>query len=292
MSLARPEIRCRGIRAGDLGAVTLLLEKGFPERDHTHWLRGLKRMAEHVTPPGFPKYGFLLECDGKAVGVILVIFSAMTTNGEDAIRGNVASWYVEPAFRGYASMLTSHALARKNVTYLNISPAPSTWPILEAQGYQRYCTGQFMALAALHRGPVGASVSAVANELAPGEDLSASERELLLAHASYGCMSVVATTDQRRHPFVFMRCWHRWKVGRLPYALLVYCRSLDEFVEFAGPLGRYLAWRGMPMVFIDSIGSVPGLIGRTIDMSPKFYKGPKAPHLGDVAYTEHVMFDL
>src|SRR5450755_783136 len=114
MSAIGPEIRCREISVGDVSAITLLLEKGFPERNHAHWLRALKRMAEHATPPGFPKYGYLLESDGRPIGVILVIFSSITVNGECAIRGNVASWFVEPAFRGYATMLTSHALARKN----------------------------------------------------------------------------------------------------------------------------------------------------------------------------------
>ena len=228
MSAVRPEIRCREISVGDVSAITLLLEKGFPERKHAHWLRALKRMAEHATPPGFPKYGYLLECDGRPVGVILVIFSSIIANGECAIRGNVASWCVEPAFRGYATMLTSHALARKNVTYLNISPAPRTWPILEAQGYKRYCTGQFMALAALRRGPARARVTAVSKEIQPGDGLSASETQLLVAHASYGCVSLTCRTGNRRHAVVFVRCWHRWKIGRLPYALLVYCRDLGD----------------------------------------------------------------
>jgi len=268
----------------------LLLVRGFPERNQEHWLLGLKRLTEHATPPGFPKYGYLLECDGSPVGVVLVIFSSMIIAGVTSIRGNVASWYVEPAFRGYATMLTSHALARKNVTYLNITPAPKTWPILEAQGYARYSSGQFLSLAALHGGPWRARVRPASNDIQPGEDLSPFEAQLLLAHASYGCFSVTCSAANRRHPFVFMRCWHRWKIGWLPYALVVYCRELEDFIRFAGPLGRYLAWHGMPMVFIDSMGPIPGLLGTTIDMGPKFFKGPRRPHLGDVAYTEQVMF--
>jgi hypothetical protein len=275
-----------------MSGIVQLLARGFPERDQAHWQRGMKRMTEHATPAGFPKYGYLLECDRSPVGVVLVIFSAMNVNGTSSIRGNVASWYVEPAFRGYATMLTSHALARKNVTYLNITPAARTWPILEAQGYARYCSGQFLSLAALHGGPWFASVRAVSNDIPPGDDLSPFETQLLLAHASYGCFSVTCSAANRRYPFVFMRCWHRWKIGWLPYALVVYCRKLDDFIRFAGPLGRYLAWHGMPMVFIDSNGPIRGLLGTAIDMGPKFFKGPYPPHLGDVAYTEQVMFGV
>ena len=268
----------------------LLLARGFPERKPAHWQLGLQRMTVHATPPGFPKYGYLLECDAIPVGVILVIFSSMVAAGATLIRGNVASWYVEPRFRGYAPMLTSHALARKNVTYLNITPARKTWPILEAQGYARYVSGQFLSLAALHGGPWRARVTAATSDLRSDDDLSPFETQLLLAHASYGCFSVTCGAAKRRHPFVFMRCWHRWKIGWLPYALVVYCRELEDFIRFAGPLGRYLAWRGMPMVFIDSNGPIRGLHGSTIDMGPKFFKGPHAPHLGDMAYTEQVMF--
>jgi hypothetical protein len=268
----------------------LLLARGFPEREPAHWRLGLQRMTAHATPQGFPKYGYLLECDARPVGVILVIFSSMVVDGAASIRGNVASWYVEPPFRGYAAMLTSHALARKNVTYLNITPARKTWPILEAQGFARYASGQFLNLAALHGGPWRARVTTASRDLPPYDDLSPFETQLLVAHASYGCFSVTCGAANRRHPFVFMRCRHRWKIGWLPYALVVYCRELEDFIRFAGPLGRYLAWHGMPMVFIDSNGPIRGLRGTPIDMGPKFFKGPHPPHLGDVAYTEQVMF--
>jgi hypothetical protein len=287
-----PEIHCREIRASDIVDIVTLLEKGFPGRGRDHWTRGLQRMADHSTPGGFPKYGYLLESGGTPVGVLLVIFSAIEVGGEEKIRGNVASWYVEPAFRSYATMLTSHALAHKNVTFLNISPGARTVPILAAQGYAQFSSGQFCAFPALDFGLLSARVRTVSSDIRPGDDLSLSETRLLLAHASYGCISLTCTSQNRRHPFVFMRCWHKWKIGSLPYALLIYCRAFEDFIRFAGPLGRFLAWRGMPMVFINSNGSIPGLIGKTVDAGPKFYRGPNPPHFGDVAYTERVVFGL
>jgi hypothetical protein len=78
----------------------------------------------------------------------------------------------------------------------------------------------------------------------------------------------------------------------LPHALLVYCRGPEEFVRFAGPLSRFLAWRGMPMVFIESNGPIRGLLGKFSATGPKFFRGPHPPHIGDIAYTERVMFGL
>jgi len=73
---------------------------------------------------------------------------------------------------------------------------------------------------------------------------------------------------------------------------LVYCRGLDEFVRFAGPLSRFLGWHGMPLIFIESNGPIRGLIGKFSATGPKFFRGPHPPHIGDIAYTERVMFGL
>jgi hypothetical protein len=284
------QLRCREIAQDDVGAIVTLLHRGFPERTRSYWVRALARLSAHATPPGFPKYGYLLEAGDRPVGVILVIFSSMLVKGQTSIRGNVSSWYVDVAYRTHATLLTKRALARHDVVFLNISPAQNTWPILDAQGYRRYSTGQFISIPALSHISPGASIKRVSQDLRPDTDLSKSEVDLLLAHASYGCISVTCTLDNRRHPFVFVRSWYRWKSVPLPAALLAYCRDVKDFVRFAGPLGRFLASRGMPMVFIDSNGSIPGLIGKFSDMGPKFYRGPQSPGLGDLSYTERVMF--
>jgi hypothetical protein len=298
MASAQRRIQCREICAADIEQIARLLHAGFPERSRDHWMLTLNRLAVHATPEGYPKFGYLLAIDDVPVGVLLIIFSSMVVGSEVRIRGNVASWYVAPQARIHATMLTSRALAYKNVTFLNITPAKHTWPILEAQGFRAFGTGQFKALSVFCLGPRGARVTTVSAETAPGDDLSSADIALLLHHASYGCISVICTVAKRRYPFVFLRRLHEWKSTRvpvsfaLPHALLVYCRSLDEFVRFAGPLSRFLAWRGMPLVFIESSGPIRGLIGKFSVTGPKFFRGPHPPHIGDIAYTERVMFGL
>jgi hypothetical protein len=292
MTVTSPRVRCREIGPADLRAVLSLLHHGFPERTRDHFARALERLSVHRTPPGLPRFGYMLEAGDAAVGVILVIFSVREIGGERHVRGNVASWYVDPAFRTYAAMLTSHALAHKNVTYLNISAARHTWPILEAQGYRQLCAGQFVALPALRGGLFSARVYDAPGILAPGGDLTAAEIELLHEHTAYGCSSVICEVDGKRRPFVFAKGWTKWKRLPLPFALLVYCRGVDDFIEQSGPLGRFLARRGMPVVFIDANGPIPGMRGRFVDWDAKFYRGGDAPPLGDIAYTERVMFEL
>jgi hypothetical protein len=289
-----PRIRCRQIVETDTDEIVNLLTRGFRGRlangfrgrSRDYFACALKRLSAHPTPPGFPKYGYLLESEGAPVGVLLLLYSSVFGDGETRVRCNVSYWYVEPGFRSHAAMLVSLALKHKQVTYFNLSPAPHTVPILEAQGYARYCAGRFFAVPAFcPRSHVG-RVQAVTPDICPDEDLPSSEIELLLAHAGYGCLSLVCTSASGRHPFIF----RLGRVRLLPYAYLVYCRGLEDFVRFAGPLGRFLARRGFPTVVVDSDGPIPGLVGMYSGRSPKYFKGPNPPRVGDLAYSERAMF--
>ena len=184
-------------------------------------------------------------------------------------------------------MLRSHALKHKDVTYFNITPLPHTLSILEAQGFARYCDGRFIAVPALSMQSKCSRVEVVRPDICADDDLPSSEIGLLLAHARYECISVICNSSDGRHPFVFLPLK---KAVVAHYAYLAYCRDLAEFVRFAGPLGRFLARRGCPLVVVDSNGPINALIGRYSNGFSKYFKGPNKPRLGDLTYSERVMF--
>jgi len=95
-------------------------------------------------------------------------------------------------------------------------------------------------------------------------------------------------TKQRAYPFVLLpRLFKRL----VPGVQLIYCRDMEDVVRFAGPLGRFLALRGKLVVSVDSNGPIAGLVGRYIEgKSPRFFKGPAPPRLGDISYTQAAMF--
>ena len=290
MMASQSKIRCRQIGVSDLDSVIDLLERGFPSRTRDYWVRGLERHTGRPVPCGLPRFGYLLESDGKPVGVLLLLFTSFDVGRDKPeIRCNLSSWYVEPAYRSCASLLVSVALRHKGVTYMNISPAPHTWPIIEAFGFTPFCSGQFTALPWLGRPRPGVRV----REVQPGEiaevALPAAERELMSAHAGYGCLGLVCTAPDGDHPFIFQR-FMRWH-DRVPCMRLIYCREVGDLVRFAGPLGRYLLRRGIPLVMLDSNGPVAGLVGVYQDVKGrKYFKGPDKPRLGDLAYTELPLF--
>jgi hypothetical protein len=283
-------IQARQIRESDLPAVADVLTRGFPERRLEFWLDVLARLTEHSVPAGLTKYGYLLENDGTVVGAILLIFSSLPRGDQDTIRCNVSSWFVEPAFRPYASLLVCKALSQKEVTYLNITPAPHTVQILLAQGYSKHNRGIFVAVPALKLHAPSADVIVVRADSPRPTWGSPAEHELLLEHARYGCLSLWCVTADRAYPFIFrMRAIKRL----IPAAQLVYARHVEEFVRMAGPVGRFLAARGRPLVAIDADGPIPALPGKYFDaIQPKYFKGPNPPSFGDLAFSEAAMFGI
>jgi hypothetical protein len=285
-----PKIRSRQINEHDLESVADLLTRGFKIRRREYWRGALAKLTTHPTPPGLPRYGYLLECSGAPVGVVLLIFSSIPKGATVSIRCNVSSWYVEPDFRNQAALLISHALRHKHVTYLNASPAMNTRPIIEAQGFARYSQGQFVAIPALSPKCQAPTVTVTRADRTPEAPFEAAERDLLLHHENYGCLSLWCTTPERAYPFVFMP---RRVKGIIPCVQLVYCRDIVELARFARPIGRFLARSGRPFVIVDANGSIPGLVGKYFDGKlPKYFKGPDRPRFGDLAYTESVMFGL
>ncbi|HEX3232424.1 MAG TPA: hypothetical protein VHQ95_25820 [Pyrinomonadaceae bacterium] len=248
------------------------------------------RLTNHPAPSGLPQYGYLLENGDTPVGVILLIFVNARTAGGRTTRGNVSSWYVEPAFRSYAALLVSCALKHKDVSYLNVTAAPSTRAIADAQGYHMYSRGLFVATPALSLRSFEAETRLVNTQPPPDGHFEPWEQDLLFEHAKYGCISLWCETSERAYPFVFRARWIR---GIIPYVQLVYCRDIKDLARLAGPIGRFLLLRGHLFVGIDSNGSIADLVGKYFDgKMPKYFKGRDCPRLGDLAYTEIAMFGV
>jgi hypothetical protein len=282
----QPQIVFREIKENDIASIIELLKIGFPNHRSRLTEQSFQRLRDHPTPPSYPKYGYLLEYQSAIVGVLITIFTTlMIDDCRKTVRCNLSSWYVMPRYRSYAGMLSARALRRREVTYLNISPHPGTLAILEAQGFQRYCNGIFISAPALKMSGSG-KIEIFDGD--PINEFTPFENQLLLDHRNYGCISVICIDGDRRYPFVFAT----GRFCRAPAAHLTYCRSVEEFVRFGGPLGRFLIGRGHPLVIVDADRPIPGLIGKFYDHQPKFFKGPDKPDIGDLAYTERPLVGI
>lgn len=288
----RPVIRCREIGTSDLEAIADLLTRGFVGRSRGYWMSGLRRQAEREVPEGFPRFGYMLDHEGTPVGVLLLIYTAREDGGETEIRCNLSSWYVESAFRNYAPMLTRIAQRHKDVTYVNISPASWTWRIIEAQGFQPYCSGLFFSFPALSGSGIGMRLEIVPQDARAIDGVSTTEVELLARHAAYDCLSLVCrAADNRVFPFILqpMRIRRGWIAP--PAMQLIYCRDVADYAVCAGTIGRFLLGRGKISVALDANGPVEGLPGLyTETRGRKYFKGPHCPRLADLIDTELVIY--
>jgi hypothetical protein len=242
------------------------------------------------TPDSFPRFGYMLEHDQTPVGALLLIHTARNDGGRAFIRCNLSSWYVQPAFRSYAPMLTKVAQRHKDVTYVNVSPAQWTWQVIEAQGFRPYCGGLFFSFPAISR-PVNAMhVEVVGRSVQEIAGLPEADVALLARHAAYGCLCLVCRAgDGRAFPFVLLPM----RVGRirLPVMQLIYCADLADYVVCAGAMGRFLVRRGWMSIALDANGPVTGLVGIYREpIGRKYFKGPHCPRLADLSDSELVIY--
>lgn len=287
MSDYPPKIRCREIGVTDLPAIADLLSAGFPKHSRRFWMAVLELLSRRELREGYPRYGLMLEAESVAVGVILLIFAQMPHSA--AVRCCGSGWYVMPAFRCYAPFLISRTFRYRAAVHLNLSPSVHTLPIIEALGYRRFCNGVFVAVPAFSAGSDGTKIKRVVDAMHPESLVSAAYLQLLLDHERFGCVSLWCETQAGGYPFIFRR---RFVKRVVPAAQLIYCTSVDDFVRFAGPIGRFLTLRGMPFVMVPANGPIPKLIGKYFDGKPMYYRGPDRPQDGDLAYTETAMYGV
>ncbi len=277
-------LRRRLITDTDIAAITDLLAAGFPRRSRRSWQLGLARLARREVPPGLPRYGVMLLAHERAVGVLLTICAEVGAAGQRVRRCNLSSWHTEPAFAPYAPLLLGAALRLPDTTFVNISPAPHTEAIIEAQGFRAFCRGSLLSVPVLAR----RTAARRATDLRIGADLP--EQELVDAHIALGCPCLAVREGDDLLPFVFSA--PRRLRGVLPASQLLFCRDLDGYARCAGALGRALLRRGILGVLVDTAEPIPNLPGRRINATQgRYWRGPNPPRPGDLAFTELALFE-
>jgi hypothetical protein len=265
-------VRCRPIADSDLDGLADLLTRGFPQSHRSYWREGFARWQHVPVVEGLPRYGYVLDGGIGPVGVILLISSQRG----DRVIANLSSWYVEPQWRTHSTLLIAVATKLKHVTYLNASPAPHTWRTLQAQGFVPYNFGRSAVFALPGRGAVRENIP---------DDLP--EAQLLRDHRAMGQISLTVEKDGIVSPFVLKP--RRLDKPPVPVMDVMFTRSPDDLRRCAPALARHFLPRGSLGFLID--GDMDGLLSHYVEgKEPRYFKGPHRPVLGDLAYTEKVIF--
>lgn len=282
-------LTCRPIEDSDWEGIIECLGRNFPTRQRSYWERVAARMAKRPVVADLPKYGYVLDMSGHIVGVLLTLYFEHPGQEGAEIRCSLSSWSVDPEYRAFAGKMVIAVLRRKHVIYINVSPAPGTEKVNEALGFRRYADGQLGFLPVLSKTRQPYRVLEARSDLPEMSMLSEGDRDILLQHAALDCLSLICVGEGKAFPFVFKtrRVFH----GLIPSGQVIYCRSPEELSQCAGVIGRYLLRKGILLCVVDANGPVPGLIGRYFAGSgAKYFRGPKAPPIGDLAFTELVIF--
>jgi len=279
---------CREIREEDFDQIAKMLVEGrFQNRSRRYWQMVRERLVAHSAPASYPKFGYLLEAEGRVVGVIFSIFTAFHGSSWPKVRACTSSWYVDPEYRGRGLRLAREVAKFQDVTYLNPTPGADTYAVMRLLKYTKRSSGHFLSLPWLSRGAPGAKVKAFVDGSEFAGRLDPQDIAILSSHRNYGCISLVCEIGARVYPFVFLR---RLSRRRMPYAQVIYCCEPSSVIRCAGPVGRYLAVRGLPLLAMDSNGPIRGMIGKFMKDRPRFYRGPVCPRWGDLAYSELALF--
>jgi hypothetical protein len=285
-----PGVVCRTLEVGDLESVEKCLVRHFPERPPTLWRIGLGRLTDREAVAELPRFGYCLAAGDEIVGVLLQLYSMRKLASGTQTLCHLSSWCVDENYRAMAPILSIAATKRKDVTYVNISPAAHTRRAIEALGFKRYSHGQMIFAPMLSRRRKAARIVGWAKGSEAEKSLPEIDREILERHDTFGCRVFVGVLDGATYGFVTAKT--RVLRGRLPCERVVYCRDTATLAKFAGGIGAYLATRGVFFCLVDTNEPIDGLIGRFVeDREPKYFKGPTLPTLGDLAYSELAVFN-
>jgi hypothetical protein len=235
--------------------------------------------------PGFSKYGHCLEIGGEIVGVLLQIYSQRTVNDATHVECHLSSWCVDKEFRMFAPALSVSATKRRDVTYVNISPAKHTRESIEALGYRRYVEGQLLFTPLLSRRVANTFILDWNDAMPAADFLPTAERRLLREHHEMGRRAFVGVKDGVPHGFVSSTS--TVLRGRIGCEQILYFRDNATLSLFAGAIGAHFLKQLRFLYLVDANGPIEGLAGRYLPgRSPRYYRGPVAPRVGDLAYSE------
>jgi len=282
-------VTCRTINEDDLEGVISCLRRGFPQRSRDYWHQAFVRASQREAIDDLPRYGVTLESHGKIVGVLLTLYARYQTQHGSEIRCNLGSWAVDNEFRPYATKMILKVLKRRDITYVNISPAPATIRFNEAFGFRLFSHGQVAFAPALSSAGRACRVVEADPNAPEMAMLSDNERTILSEHAALGCYALICIDGEKAHPFVLIK---RHVVrGLIPCCQVIYCRSTAELSRYAGAIGRFLLPKGIVLCLVDATEIIPGLRGRYFpNRGPKYFKGPRPPSPGDLTFTEMVVY--
>ncbi len=267
-----------------------ILSRGFPGMRRAGWIAAIARLRAFGAPDMQAPAGYLLEQQGREVGVILTIPS-QRADDTDAPRRivNLSSWYIDPEHRWRAPRMLQTVTACDETLFTDLTATPSVRSMIGRFGFRDWTEGALiLALPWLAMKAAGPSHVVPLRDLPP-DAFAGPTRRMLDRHAALDCIAGGLWDGKALHPLIFSR-----KTSRgIRLARLIFSDDRATIFAHLPAISRFLLREKIMLLAVnaDRRERAAGSIFRW-RTSPAFYKGPAAPAPCDLAFSEFVFLQI
>lgn len=267
-----------------------ILSRGFPGMRPGGWTSAIARLRAFGASDMQARAGYLLEHDGKDVGVILTIPSTRSDDsGEPRRVVNLSSWYIDPEHRWRAPRMLQTVTACNATLFTDLTATPSVRSMIGRLGFRGWTEGTLVFALPWHAMKAAGSSHVVPLRDLPPDAFAGPTRRMLDRHAALDCISGGLWDGATLHPLIFSRKIYRG----IRAARLVFADSRAAMFAHLPAIARFLLRERILLLAVNADQSerVPGSLF-TRRTSPAFYKGPAAPAPCDLAFSEFVFLQI
>lgn len=205
-----------------------------------------------------PNHGYMLQDNGRIVGVIGAIYSDQTIRGRCERFCNINNWYVDPAYRQHSILLLSRLLAEKGVHFTNLTPRPDLITLFTALKFQYVDDGRVTYLINVPRlRPRDSQVLTATNEVAAA--LSAADAKVFRDHLNCPGLKQVAL-GSNADGFCHV-AFYKTAIRRIPCIAILHVSNPARFSRHLPALRNHFLRYGAPLARVGSrlLSATPGL---------------------------------
>src|SRR5689334_10608816 len=119
-----------------------LLARGFPAMPRSFWEAGLARLKQYGAADPSAPCGYLLQAEGRDVGVILTIPSARhQQHGESRQVINLSSWYIDERHRWRGPRMLQQIVACQSTLFTDLTPTTPVQAMIARFGFRNWTEG-------------------------------------------------------------------------------------------------------------------------------------------------------
>jgi hypothetical protein len=229
-------------------------------------------------------HGFLLEEDGRVVGVYLALHSERVVGGHRRHVCNLAAWCVLESHRAHGARLLRAQLARRDVVFTDLSPSGSVPALNRRLGFTDLDTTTVI-VPCLPIPTPGVRVETRPERIEAL--LKGRDRDLYRDHRDAAAARHVVLVAGDARCYVMYRKVRR--KGRSGFAAVLHVGDPELLRRSGGALSRHLLRHGVVLLLAELrvVGQAPRLSRRLPASRPKMFRGAGvAPGDVDDLYSE------